>query len=61
MTTNIFNYATKELTQDAFLMWLFDNYNKCDEPCVQKAALGLIEIFGINSIEKINVVRQYKK
>lgn len=27
---NLFNYATKELSQDAFLMWLTANYN-CEE------------------------------
>ena len=27
---NLFNYATKELSQDAFLMWLMANYN-CEE------------------------------
>ena len=24
---NLFDYATKELSQDAFLRWLFENYN----------------------------------
>ena len=23
---NLFDYATKELSQDAFLRWLFENY-----------------------------------
>ena len=27
---NLFTYATKELSQDAFLLWLFNNYD--DEP-----------------------------
>ena len=28
---NIFNYATKELSQDAYLMWLISSYNDQDE------------------------------
>ena len=28
---NLFNYAKKELTQDAFLMWILDNYNCTDD------------------------------
>ena len=24
---NLFDYATKELSQDAFLRWLFENYD----------------------------------
>lgn len=27
---NLFNYAPKELSQDAFIMWVFDNYD-CEE------------------------------
>lgn len=27
MSKNLFNYAKKELSQDAFLMWLIDSYN----------------------------------
>lgn len=32
---NLFNYATKELSQDAFLRWLFENYNCENEEVVR--------------------------
>lgn len=61
MTTNLFNYATKELSQDAFLMWLIDNLN-CDEEDVKKASKNLLDEFGIKNdqITKIEVKPQYK-
>ncbi len=39
---NLFDFATKELSQDAFLRWLFENY---DAPAVGKASHNLIELF----------------
>ncbi len=39
---NIFDFATKELTQDAFLIWLFENYT---DPTLEKLSLGLINEF----------------
>jgi hypothetical protein len=38
---NIFKYALKELSQDAFLMWLFNNWNS-KHPDVRKASLRLL-------------------
>ena len=38
---NLFNYATKELSQDAFLMWLMANYN-CEEDKQLKDVYGSI-------------------
>ena len=32
---NLFDYATKELSQDAFLRWLFENYD-CENQAVKK-------------------------
>lgn len=31
MSKNLFDYATKELSQDAFLMWLIDSHNSDDD------------------------------
>jgi len=39
---NLFDYATKELSQDAFLRWLFENY---DDAEVGKAARKLLTLF----------------
>ncbi|MBP5313539.1 MAG: hypothetical protein J6Y65_01260, partial [Eggerthellaceae bacterium] len=47
-TKNIFDYAKKELSQDAFLMWLFENYD-CDEECIRDAAFMLLREFGIKA------------
>ena len=37
---NLFNYATKELSQDAFLMWLFENYDDSELGEIANALLG---------------------
>jgi hypothetical protein len=41
MTKNLFEFATKELSQDAFLRWLFENWN-CEEEDVKEASRSLI-------------------
>ena len=40
-TKNLFDYATKELSQDAFLRWLFENYN-CGVEGVQKVCYKVL-------------------
>ena len=47
---NIFNYATKELSQDAFLRWLFENY-ECENSKVRSLALELLSHFTTTSIQ----------
>lgn len=39
---NIFDYATKELSQDAFLMWLLDSY---DDPEISNITYALLHEF----------------
>jgi len=39
---NLFDYATKELSQDAFLMWLFENY---DDPIIGNLANDILGTF----------------
>lgn len=67
---NIFKYATKELSQDAFIFWLLDHanpeYKSVDED-LKKCALDLIaEFFRIENkvmpitIEKFSLSKQYK-
>jgi len=46
MTKNLFEFATKELSQDAFLRWLFENWNS-DQNDVRLTSRTLItEVFG---------------
>lgn len=45
---NLFDFATKELSQDAFLRWLFENY-ECENEKVREIAYGLINyLTGLN-------------
>ena len=41
---NLFDYATKELSQDAFLRWLFENYN-CKNEKVRQVCRKLFNKF----------------
>ena len=61
-TKNLFDYAKNELSQDAFLMWLFDNYN-CEEDCVRDSANTLLKEFGVSTenVDRIRVLGQFKK
>jgi hypothetical protein len=58
---NLFDYATKELEQDAFLLWLFDSWEDKD---VQPVVHSLLEAFcGISKddrIKSINTFAQWK-
>lgn len=62
---NIFTFATKELSQDAFLCWIANWYNY-DSPLssLSKDFLSLILLRSGNintTIESVNVFRQYNK
>lgn len=39
---NLFDYATSELSQDAFLCWLFENYD-CENENVRNTAIALLK------------------
>ena len=63
---NLFDYATKELSQDAFLRWLFENYN-CENEGVKKACRKLFDSFTNNNdefkdktITELKTVSQWK-
>lgn len=48
---NLFDYATKELSQDAFLMWLFENH---EDPVLGDIANSLLNLFcGFQNGEKV--------
>lgn len=49
---NLFNYATKELSQDAFLMWLIANYNCEEDKQLKNASRKFIcKLFEINNFD----------
>ena len=48
---NLFDYATKELSQDAFLRWLFENYN-CENESVKNAFRKLFDSFTKNKFKE---------
>lgn len=60
---NIFDYATKELSQDAFLCWLFDNYD-CKNEKVAEIAVKLLSSFSLElsagKIKNLHVFKQWK-
>lgn len=47
---NLFDYATKELSQDAFLRWLFENYN-CENEKVRQVCNKLFNAFTNNELD----------
>jgi transcription termination factor NusB len=47
---SLFDYATKELSQDAFLRWLFENYNSENKE-VNKVCEQLFNKFTKNELD----------
>ena len=61
---NLFDYATKELSQDAFLRWLFENYN-CENEKVRQVCRKLFNKFtrdelDFSKIENLTTMAQWK-
>ena len=61
---NLFDYATKELSQDAFLRWLFENYN-CENKSVKQVFRKLFDSFTNNKLKdkeitNLETVAQWK-
>jgi len=63
---NLFDFATKELSQDAFLRWLLENF---DNPIIGKASAKLLNafmkldnsvVYRLDSIKSITTLSQYK-
>ena len=50
--TNLFDFATKELSQDAFIMWLASNYNEPKDLALRDSALSFISFLTDNKIDK---------
>lgn len=62
---NLFDYATKELSQDAFLRWLFENYD-CENEEVVKICKKVFNAFTKDSldfskIEDLKTTAQWNK
>ncbi len=60
---NLFDYATKELSQDAFLCWLFANY-KCENKKLSEISVKLLSAFSFplsaDKIENFQIFKQWK-
>lgn len=65
-TKNLFDFATKELSQDAFLRWLLENFNDPVVGVASKKLLSeMVKLFpdqplDINKITRIETWAQYK-
>lgn len=57
---NIFNYATKELSQDAYLMWLISSYNDQDKNLASFSKKFIFYLLGVKQkpIDSIKVYPQ---
>ncbi len=58
---NLFDYATKELSQDAFLRWLFENFD-CEDNSLKTASQSVLKrLCKIPQNEKITNVTTYSQ
>ena len=65
---NLFEYATKELSQDAFLCWLFANFD-CEQEEVKDFSCYVLSwlisdklsLENIRQIKNVKILKQYKK
>ena len=51
---NLFEYATKELSQDAFLRWLVENWNESDDKELQKASRDFLSFLTNNEYDDLD-------
>ena len=60
---NIFNYAKKELSQDAYLMWLISSYNDQDENLASFSKKFIFDLLGVEQkpIDSIKIYPQLSK
>lgn len=61
---NLFDFATKELSQDAYLRWLFENWN-CDDASIREACnLLIVDFLNVKTsvvISSLKTRAQYKR
>jgi len=67
MKPNLFDYATSELSQDAFLAWLFkwaEKENETEDKALHDCAVECLNIFikeyKLPDIEKVQIIKQRK-
>ena len=58
---NIFDYATKELSQDAFLRWLFENFDCKDSASLKDASQFILKQLCMIKNEDIIDVKTYSQ
>ena len=59
---NIFQFATSELSQDAFISWSVNWFNNRKKPRLTEMSKELLRLFaGIEKVESVDVFKQYKK
>ena len=62
MKNNIFEYATGELSQDAFICWCANWYNDDSKPRLQEMSVELMKHFaGIDEINSVSICRQFSQ
>ena len=62
MRNNIFEYATGELSQDAFICWCANWFNDESNPRLQEMSVELMKYFaGIEEIKSVSIYRQFSQ
>ena len=62
MNNNIFEFATGELTQDAFICWCVNWFNDDSKPKLKELSIELARLFtATEKIETIKISRQFSK
>ncbi len=62
MSNNIFDYATSELSQDAFLCWCVNWFNDPSNPKLREMSIELLNEFtDIDKIESVRIYRQFSR
>jgi len=56
---NLFSFATRELSQDAFLRWLLENYDSTEEDVRTTSNLLIKKFLGIIAPVTITYVKTY--
>lgn len=62
MKNNIFDYATSELSQDAFICWCVNWFNDDSRPALKEMAIKLLKKFsGAATIDKLDIFKQFSR
>ena len=62
MKNNIFDFATSELSQDAFICWCVNWFNDDSKPELKDMAINLLKrLSGAEKIEQVKIFRQFSE